>query len=266
MKENFTSIHSSKRARRTRQATHRTHTPSLGWVWLLSGIVIGIVGVIVIHSGMNNPAAIDKIKTLALSRTQTQAPTIPKSSAAPSVAATDPAKESAKKYEFYTLLPGMEVQLPPMATPRTPPLSTSPVVSSAPVKPAPAKSTITAAPKKPESPQPAPIRVKTVKVIPAPLAPTPAALPTEGPTVQSKLAAAHYIVQAGVFALSTDAKELADRMGTKGFKPQVHTLKMRNGVTAYRVVLGPYPTEVIAMNQKKQLEQHKIHGILILKR
>ena len=265
MKENFTSIHSSKRARRMRQATHRTHTPSLGWVWLLSGIVIGIVGVIVIHSGMNNPAAIDKIKTLALSRTQTQAPTKANNSPPPPITPADPTKESAKKYAFYTLLPGMEVQLPPMATPRTVPLSASPVVSSAPVKPTPPKPTIAPIPKKHETPQTAPLKIKTVKAIPTPVAPT-SALPPEGPQVQSKLAAAHYIVQAGVFALPVDAKELADRMGTKGFKPQVHTLKMRNGVTAYRVVLGPYPTEVIAMNQKKQLEQHKIHGILILKR
>ena len=265
MKENFTSIHSSKRVRRMRQATHRTHTPSLGWVWLLSGIVIGIVGVIVIHSGMNNPAAIDKIKTLALSRTQTQPTIKPKNSPTPSTTSEQTAKESSKKYEFYTLLPGMEVQLPPAATPRTPPLSTSPVVSAAPVKPTPAKPTVAAVPKKPENPQPVSIKTETVARIPAPLAPAPNPSP-EGPKVQSKLAAAHYIVQAGVFALPTDAKELADRMCTKGFKPQVHTLKMRNGVTAYRVVLGPYPTEVIAMNQRKQLELHKIHGILILKR
>lgn len=262
MKENFTSIHSSKRVRRMRQTTHHTHTPSLGWVWLLSGIVIGIVGVIVIHSCMNNPAAIDKIKALALTRGQTQAPTKPKNSPTPSVATGDPSKESSKKYDFYTLLPGMEVQLPPPAAPRTPPLSASPVVSSAPIKPTPPKPSLAAVPKKPENPPPAP---KTVKAIPTSVSPT-LVPPPEGPKVQSKLAAAHYIVQAGVFALPVDAKELAERMGTKGFKPQVHTLKMRNGVTAYRVILGPYPTEVIAMNQKKQLEQHKIHGILILKR
>jgi cell division protein FtsN len=243
-----------------RQATHRTHTPSLGWVWLLSGIVIGIVGVIIIHSGMNNPNTIDKIKTLALSRVQTQQPPIKPKNPHAQTAPVDPVKES-KKYEFYTLLPGMEVQLPPMASPQTPPLTSSPVVSAPMLKPAPLKPSIAAVmPKKPENPKPAP-----VKVAPTPIASNPIPQPA-GPTVQSKLAAAHYIIQAGVFALPADAKELANRMGTKGFKPQVHTLKMRNGVTAYRVILGPYPTEVMATNQKKQLEQHKIHGILILKR
>lgn len=85
------------------------------------------------------------------------------------------------------------------------------------------------------------------------------------PRVESKLAAAHYVIQAGIFALPTDATDLNKRLNTKGFKPRIQKMKTKEGVTAYRVILGPYATEAMALNQKRLLEQNKVHGILILK-
>lgn len=260
MKENITHIHSSKRVRRTRQGVHHaSSTPSLGWVWLLSGIFIGIIAVILIHAGMNNPQAIGHLKTLALHRTSNPSANV-KSDTQRSVPKT---QEVAKKYEFYTLLPGMEVQLPPTSAPRTPPLAASPVIAK-PVASVPKPTVAVALNKvsvKPVTPS-KPLR----SVAPAvPLSPTVQSGLSDV-KIHSKLAAAHYIVQAGVFALPADAKELAAHIGSKGFKPTLHTVKMRNGITAYRVILGPYPTEVVALNYKKRLEQNKIHGILILKR
>ena len=251
MKDNITSIHSSKRVRRARQAASHTSTSSLGWVWLLLGIVIGIISVILIHAGMNNPQAIDHLKTLALHRSPTAENAkaqVPKPNAEKTVVK---APESKKKYEFYTLLPGMEVQLPPSTIPRTPPLVSSPVLAkSAVAAVAPKVSIKPTIALKPVTP---PVAIKAAPI-------------ESGPKIQSKLAAAQYIVQAGVFALPEDAKELVGRIGSKGFKPTLHKVKMRNGIIAYRVILGPYPTEVMALNHKKQLEQNKIHGILILKR
>lgn len=250
---NITSIHSSKQLRRKRQITSRSK-PSLGWVWLLSGIFIGIISVIVIHAGMN-PLTIHKMKTLTASSTPSHEHTKPKMQSAAEPKPSTETKETPKKYEFYTLLPGMEVPLPASPPPKAPPLSSSPIISS-PAKPTPPAKPVLAVkktePKPPLKPEP------KARVLPL--------LQTQGPKIQSKLAAAHYIIQAGVFALPKDAKELAIRMEAKGFKPQLHRMKMRNGITAYRVVLGPYPTEVVALQHKKQLEDKKIHGILILKR
>lgn len=244
MKGNITSIHSSKYLRRRRQITgHRT--PSLGWVWLLTGIFIGIISVIAIHSGMH-PQTLHKFKRLASSK-ETPLSVSENKPSHPETKSKSPItpQATAPKYEFYTLLPGMEVQLP----------STSPVIST-PVKP-------------PATTNPTKPKVMLKKALPKTQSTqTLSSLSTENaaPKIQSKLAAAHYIIQAGVFALPSDAKELAKHLITKGFQPRLHKVKMRNGVTAYRVILGPYPTEVVALHHKKQLEEKKIRGILILKR
>lgn len=259
MKDN-NRIHSHKYMRRSKQSNRSATTPSLGWVWLCSGILIGIIGVIVIHSYMSHPSKIKALSANASIRAHK-----PK---AQQTEATKPStkNEAPKKYEFYTLLPGMEVQLPPTTNPSTPPLATSPVVGQTP-RPAATvvKQTPRIAPPITKQPKQAPL-TKLVTNLPHANPKTTAAPKEESPTVQSKLAAAHYLIQAGVFALAEDAKELATRIEAKGFKPQLYKVKMRNGVTAYRVILGPYPTEVMALSQKKQLEHKKIHGILILKR
>jgi len=317
---------------------------SLGWVSLFSGIFIGIAGTIFLYTTFFENSSLSKIKTLVQKEVKNELqhemnhsnpPLVLQSSATheqhpqqiqqthQAPAKTEPPKpkilmvqnsqrpenEKPKKYEFYNLLPGMEVQLPeqqlqqqlqqqqlqqqqkvqgeanavqqnqnPVSNQRVRPLQNQltathnipntetlgivqkPMVqkprgqSYGPARrPAPS-SQIQAKSNKPIIPQ----GKKPAPTIPAPTT-------TLSPRVETKLAAAHYIIQAGIFALPNDATELNSRLNTKGFKPRIQKMKNREGVTAYRVMLGPYSTEAMAVNQKKLLEQNKIHGILILK-
>jgi cell division protein FtsN len=90
-------------ARDYKQRRRPRKSPTPGWVWLLTGLVIGLsvaLGVHLHHSGADSRAAAP-VATRAAQ---------PASQQAEESAALEPAPESG--FDFYTMLPGLEVVVP----------------------------------------------------------------------------------------------------------------------------------------------------------
>jgi cell division protein FtsN len=169
-----------------------------------------------------------------------------------------------KHFTFYQLLPGMEI---PISEP-----SETTVAANAPVSPAePVPFMYVTTPKK-VTPVPSsatattPVKPRTAlgsakQPVTQPLKTTPA----QYPKVLRKLAAAQYLLQVDAFKNPTIASALKTRLTLQGFTPNVYKVEAEDGVW-FRVILGPYPSEMMALRQKSRLEKQKIHAILILQR
>lgn len=194
----------------------------------MTGLLIGTLGITAIFLFVTGKWPLDKFNTKFNSNTlirQSNAilpnSTTPKNSRkSKSTEARyskthEPQKEPAR-FEFYQLLPGMEVPLP--ETPKE-------------------------------------IATNTSK---------PTLKPTLAKT-ETKLAAAQYLVQAGNFRALINAESLKKRLHLQGLFAKIQKIEAEDGVW-FRVTLGPFPSETIALSQKSRLAKEKIPGILILQR
>ncbi len=121
-------------------------------------------------------------------------------------------KKQSARFEFYQLLPGMEVPLP----------ETTANTTSNGAKPTLAKT-------------------------------------------ETKLAAAQYLVQAGSFRELLHAESLKQRLHEQGLSAKIQQIEAEDGVW-FRVTLGPFSSETMALTHKSRLAREKIPGILILQR
>lgn len=191
------------------------------WRWLIIGILIGGLGIAAVFLFMTGKWPFDKFKANALIRQSNAvlpgSPSQKNSHKLKSVEARrskknrTPQKESAR-FEFYQLLPGMEVPLPETTTEKT----------------------------------------------------TNVTKPTLAKT-ETKLAAAQYLVQAGNFRTLVNAESLKEKLQLQGLSAKIQKIKAEDGLW-FRVTLGPFPSETIALSHKNRLAREKIPGILILQR
>lgn len=201
----------SPNARRSKSANTSKH-----WIWLMTGMLMGILGITAIFLFVTGKWPIDKFSpTHLIKQSNTLASnTIPKKSAKKSKSITQPQKKEPARFEFYQLLPGMEVPLPEPAT--------ETASNNAIKKPTLAKT-------------------------------------------ETKLAAAQYLVQAGTFRSLSNAESLKKRLDLKGMSAKIQKIDAEDGIW-FRVTLGPFSSETIALSQKSRLAKEKIPGILILQR
>jgi cell division protein FtsN len=238
--------HRKKKALHTRSARKRSAFPK-GLVWLvgLFLMVLGFAGIYHLYSkgqaasyhplGLQSvpddkhrsakkpPVPVEKRRTSPKTRRQ----------AGPTQSLAK--QEAAQRFEFYQLLPGLEVPLPDPITP-------SPTVSR-------------------------PLLPTTVKSHDA-APPTPkkgASSKTKSVPVYSKQAAARYMIQAKAYRHRERAEQLKNRLIGLGFKARNQEVEAEDG-TWFRVMVGPFASESMATEQKKRLQRHQIHGILILQR
>jgi cell division protein FtsN len=177
--------------------------------------------------------------------------------------ATPAEKPAATQYDFYTLLPGKEVQMSDaelaasaraeeqrraQAT-RTAQASEAQRAQAAlegrPVPPtaAPLPAPVNEAPRTPAAGEGAPIRTAVAATTP------PAAAADAAPKRPEPVAAApaatsdnvRYILQAGAFGASGDAEATKAKLAMMGLAARVESAQI-NGNTVYRVRMGPYGT------------------------
>jgi cell division septation protein DedD len=200
----------------------RTRTQSTVGLWLLIGMLVGIAGSAALYQlfihrlkdepspvAMDAPVSKRKVKPLRQSNN----------------------KASTARFEFYQLLPGMEVPiLENVAETTTTPLKALPL-NKAPV--AAAKSEVDT--------------------------PTPVAKP------HIKVAAPQYLIQTAAYRSAVPAEGLKSRLISQGFSPRIQKIEAEDGIW-YRVIVGPFPSETMALHQQNRLAKSHIHGILILQR
>jgi cell division protein FtsN len=243
------------------QATRNTSghaTPP--WVWLILGLLIGLA-VYFIVPGLGKkdgdgffrpqpnpdaqPAPIDSADV------ESVVPDAPAGDA-PAATTTDEVAAKEKQYEFYTLLPGKEVQMSDAelaASAReedarkaraalngqaTTPVATTPAPEATPAQPTPINES-------------APARAaETPRAVDAAATPRPAT------TVASANTGARYILQAGAFGASGDAEATKAKIAMLGLSARVESAQI-NGKTVYRVRMGPYGTASELAEAKQKL-------------
>ncbi|TQM17097.1 cell division protein FtsN [Pseudoxanthomonas sp. 3HH-4] len=242
------------------QATRNSSQATPAWVWLILGLLIGLAVYFVVPGlgkkdgdGFFRPTPNPDAQPAPVDSADVEAvvPDAPSNEAPAAAATTDDAAAKETQYDFYTLLPGKEVQMsdaelaasareeearkaraalngqattPVAATPAaTAAAQPTPINESAPARPA-------------ETPRPAD----------APPAPKPAA------TVASADTGARYILQAGAFGASGDAEATKAKIAMLGLSARVESAQI-NGKTVYRVRMGPYGTASELAEAKQKL-------------
>jgi len=249
-----------------------------GWVWLVAGLAIGgfIMFLMKLEPGRND-----------VKREKPEAPKTVVGSSKPSgtVQQQQPATPTAvkPKYDFYTLLPGSEVVVPPDAVP--PPVQPKPqqpptvVATKEEAEKIDTQRALTALSGQ-TPPPPAVVKPATPPATPAtaaaanqvamaqkqapaqtPATPTAPAKPTPPPAV----AATQYYLQAGSFRKQTDADHLRAQIIMMGQNARVESGTVRDE-TWYRVMVGPYGDRTKASAAQKQLAGNGFSNLLLQQR
>ena len=272
-------------ARRNKNQARRTGggngTP--GWVWLVVGVVLGAALLFTVPGllkkdgdGFFRPKPNPDAQPAPVTETDSDDLVADSAPAKPAAAQSGtPAKQT--DFEFYTLLPGKEVQMsdaelaasaraereraeqerqraaaqqtretqtadaPTTAAP--PAIATTP--APRPIDETPATTAPAAATK--------PVEPRTVATAPAKTETKPAATTT---------ADARYILQAGAFGASGDAEATKAKIALLGLSARVESAQI-NGKTVYRVRMGPYGTASELAEAKQKLSGSGLSAMAI---
>ena len=238
------------------QATRNSGHATPPWVWLILGLLIGLAVYFIVPGlgkkdgdGFFRPQPNPDAQPAPIDSADVEA-VVPD---APPAATTDEPAAKETQYDFYTLLPGKEVQMSDAelaASAReedarkaraalngqaTTPVATTPTAAT-PAQPTPISET-------------APTRAAETPRT-AETAPTTTPKPTT--TVASADTGARYILQAGAFGASGDAEATKAKIAMLGLSARVESAQI-NGKTVYRVRMGPYGTASELAEAKQKL-------------
>jgi len=242
------------------QATRNSSQATPAWVWLILGLLIGLAVYFVVPGlgkkdgdGFFRPTPNPDAQPAPVDSADVEAvvPDAPSNEAPATAPTTDDAAAKETQYDFYTLLPGKEVQM-----------SDAELAASARKEEArkaraalngQATTPVVAAPAAAAAAQPTPINetaparpAETPRAADIPPAPKPAA------TVASADTGARYILQAGAFGASGDAEATKAKIAMLGLSARVESAQI-NGKTVYRVRMGPYGTASELAEAKQKL-------------
>lgn len=247
-----------------------------GWVWLVAGLAIGgfIMFLMKLEPGRNE---------VRREKPEQQKPGVAQG-AKPGTPTQPPSAIAVKpKYDFYTLLPGSEVVVPPESVPekpQTPPPANqqAPTVVSTPEDAAKIDANRAQAALNGQTPPPpAIVRPST----PATTATAPNAAATQQPASTAKAAAAtapatkpiappsvaatHYFLQAGSFRKQADADRVRAQVILLGQSARVESGAVKDE-TWYRVMVGPYSDRAQVSAAQKQLSANGFSNVLLQQR
>lgn len=284
------------------QARRNSSQGTPGWVWLVAGVAIAAVVFLAapnlfkgegdgfLRAGPQpNPNAQPAPVADGESDVGTQPAAQP---ATPKPA--EPEKPAATQYDFYTLLPGKEVEMSDAelaasaraedqrrakaeAQRAQAALEGKPVPAVAAAAPAATASVASTAPVTATSrPLPTPVSERPAAATPAAgttapastVAAAPAARSEAAPAAASAAAApasadnARYILQAGAFGASGDAEATKAKLAMMGLAARVESAQI-NGKTVYRVRMGPYGSAGELSEAKQKLDGTGLQAMAI---
>lgn len=282
--------------RNKRQAKRTTHSGTPAWVWLIAIAAIAAVVFMALPNLFNKqgdgflragprpdpdavPAQVDEAEIDAPASLPRPAGN---RGSTPATAATTE-RPSQPSYDFYTLLPGSEVQMSDAelaATARAeaervaraerdaaratgeagstaaqpaPITETAPLVSEA-------QRALAALEDRP-LPKPAPAPVPTAPAKPVNQPPAPAAAPPATASAEPP-ANVRYLLQAGAFSAQNEAEGTKARLALAGVAARVEPAQI-NGNTVYRVRMGPYNSASELAAAKAKLEAAGLQAMAI---
>lgn len=239
-------------ARRNKsQARRNSGNGTPGWVWLIAGLVLGAAAFFIVPGLMKkdgdgffrpqpNPDALPAQAADADSNNDDTAAETSSAASQSDAKTGDEAKQT--KYDFYTLLPGKEVQM-----------SDAELAASAreeKAREARAQQTADAATPTADTTADNPTPVSETPAATA----TPPATSTATPATSSASVGkdARYILQAGAFGASGDAESTKAKIALLGLSARVESAQI-GGKTVYRVRMGPYGTASELAEAKQKL-------------
>ena len=243
-------------ARRNKnQARRNSGNGTPGWVWLIAGLVLGAAAFFIVPGlvkkdgdGFFRPQPNPDAQPAQVADADN---TVPETSTATSQpeAKDDDSAARETQYDFYTLLPGKEVQMSDAE------LAASARAEQASAARAQKAAAAMATP--PDSSNPIPI-TETPTSAPASAAATAAATTTSSPSVPPASANtasagdARYILQAGAFGASGDAESTKAKIALLGLSARVESAQI-GAKTVYRVRMGPYGSASELAEAKRKL-------------
>ena len=239
-----------------------------GWVWLLAGLVLGaavffiVPGLKMDGDGFFRPQPNPDARPAQVAEADDTAELSPETSTAtsqPAAAVEEKPKET--QYDFYTLLPGQEVQMSDAelaASARAEKAAEARAQAVAAAKPIDG-ATPAAGPKPlPEQADPTPVATTTSakpETAPASVATTAVDKPASGNE-------ARYILQAGAFGGSGDAEATKAKIAMLGLSERVESAQI-GGKTVYRVRMGPYGSASELAEAKQKLANGNLPAMAI---
>lgn len=245
-------------ARRNKsQARRNSGNGTPGWVWLIAGLVLGAAAFFIVPGLMKkdgdgffrpqpNPDALPAQVADADSNGDDIAPETSTATSQPDAkTGDDAAKET--QYDFYTLLPGKEVQMSDAE------LAASAREEKAREARAAQTAAAAATPAATDSPKP----VSETPAAPATTATAEATTVTTTTTAPAAPSApaskdARYILQAGAFGASGDAESTKAKIAMLGLSARVESAQI-GSKTVYRVRMGPYGSASELAEAKQKL-------------
>lgn len=92
------------------KSQHKEHKPIPGWVWMLAGLAIGLFVALLVYIKDNSSGKLVITETVAkVFQKQTDVRDVKKDKSTPP---PQPADNSKPKFDFYTILPELEVAIP----------------------------------------------------------------------------------------------------------------------------------------------------------
>lgn len=237
-------------ARRNKnQARRNSGNGTPGWVWLIAGLVLGAAAFFIVPGlmkkdgdGFFRPQPNPDAQPAQVADADNIAPETSTATSQPDAKDDDTAAKETQ-YDFYTLLPGKEVQMSDAE------LAASARAEQASATRAQKAAAATAA--APDAGNPIPIAETPVT---APAAATTTSATTVAPTSASTASAgdARYILQAGAFGASGDAESTKAKIALLGLSARVESAQI-GAKTVYRVRMGPYGSASELAEAKRKL-------------
>ena len=283
------------------QARRNNDNGTPGWVWLVAGVAIAAVVFLAAPNLFKKdgdgflrvgPQPNPDAQPAPVADADVDAGVESNKPATP--AGAKPEEKPATQYDFYTLLPGTEVQMSDAelaasakaeeqrraaaarasaaatpTTPATPPTEAQRAQAALEGRPLPAPVSETVR-------QPAPINetaarpAQVASATPAPAATAPRPAPAAAAPAATVAAAApaaatenvRYILQAGAFGASGDAESTKAKLAMMGLAARVESAQI-NGNTVYRVRMGPYGTASELAEAKAKLNGTGLQAMAI---
>lgn len=230
------------------QARRNTGNGIPGWAWLVAGLVLGAALFLIVPNLMKKEG--DGFFRPQPNPDARPAPVADEDTAADAeVAMEDASSTPAPKetqYDFYTLLPGKEVQMSDAE------LAASAREEAARNASSPAAGSDTAG-----AAQPTPLNEQAGDAAPVAATAAGASLPAAGAASPGAASSdpsgdARYILQAGAFGGSGDAEATKAKIAMLGLSARVEAAQIR-GKTVYRVRMGPYGSASELAEAKQKL-------------
>jgi cell division protein FtsN len=261
-------------ARRNKsQARRNTGNGTPGWVWLIAGLVLGAAAFFIVPGlmkkdgdGFFRPQPNPDALPAQVANTDGNDEIAPETST-PTSQPGDQEEATASKetqYDFYTLLPGKEVQMSDAELAASAREEQAREARAQEIAAKAAQANATASSDPGNDPKPiveTPAAAQPTAVSAASGATVASAAPTTSASAASGKDA-RYILQAGAFGASGDAESTKAKIALLGLSARVESAQI-GGKTVYRVRMGPYGTASELAEAKQKLSSGGLPAMAI---